>query len=261
MPVPIVPVNVKNDYKNENQKPLELSFLSNYMPKEASYRSYMVSDTDAENIMKIWLKAKKIDKDTFEVKSISDIDNNIILRLKSRGLISGSTEKVKLTAKGRSVIKTMSLGESNNFLKKRKEKSYTEILANMDKKGKQGYRIAQDNIYSEHSHLLTLVAQNLPYDVEKFVQLLNDLQSHFGKGEVFHGDINQYYEFADEALGTCWIQVYYNHDKNNIAIEKYYENEFLNDEKARTAYVDYNEENIEYVKQEIIKVINLLLND
>ena len=40
------------------------------------------------------------------------------------------------------VITTMSLGEQSQFEKKRQNKSYTEILASMDKRGKKGYRSA-----------------------------------------------------------------------------------------------------------------------
>jgi hypothetical protein len=257
MPIPILPVNIKNEMVNENNKPLEISFLSNSLSKESSFGSTMVSDKDADDVMKIWLNAKKIDQDTFEIKSIN-IDNNVLLRLKSRGLISGSTETIKLTSKGKSVIKTMSLGESNNFLKKRKEKSYTEILASMDKRGKKGYRIAESNVFSEHSHLITLVSQN-DQNVYPIAKLMDDLKEHFGKGEVFHGNTNHYYEVSDESLEVFWIQVYYDKWKNNICVDKYYENEFMQNQQGRQSCIQYEENNIETIKQEVIKIINHLM--
>jgi len=156
MPVPIGLVNGKPN-RPESKGLLDISFLAQHIPtKEASNISITLSDKDAEALMKIWLNAKKVDNDTFVVEESVGLKNKDLLRLKSRGLISGGTEKVKFTSKGRTVISTMALGESNNFLKNKKEKSYTEILASMNKKGKKGYRIA--SVYDENSHLLNMAA-------------------------------------------------------------------------------------------------------
>jgi hypothetical protein len=130
---------------------LDISFLATHMPKEAGNISTTVADKDADALMKIWLHAKKSDKDKYDVVDI-DLDNKEILRLKSRGFISGSSKEIKFTSKGKTIISTMSLGESNSFLKSKKNKSYTEILASMNKKGKKGYRIA--GVFDENSHLI-----------------------------------------------------------------------------------------------------------
>jgi serine protease inhibitor len=64
-----------------------------------------------------------------------------IIRLKSRGLITGGVNEVNFTKRGKIVITTMSLSEPNKFQTNATEKSYKEILASMDKKNKKGYRI------------------------------------------------------------------------------------------------------------------------
>ena len=155
MPIPIGLVSGQKDGP-ENNALMDVSFLFNHMnTKEASGLSRDVVDKDAADLMKIWLHAKKINKDTFAIKGI-DLDNKDLLRLKARGLVSGGTDSVKFTSKAKTVILTMALGENNDFLKNKKEKSYTEILASMDKRGKKGYRIA--SMFDENSHLLNLKA-------------------------------------------------------------------------------------------------------
>ena len=57
------------------------------------------------------------------------------------GFLTGGVDEVKLTRSGKIVITTMALGEVNSFAKAKQQKSYTEILASMDKRGKKGYRI------------------------------------------------------------------------------------------------------------------------
>ena len=70
--------------------------------------------------------------------------NNDILRLKTLGLLSGDDETVRLTARGREVIKTLVLNEENQFGSRRAHKPYTEILAEMQRgKGRRPVRLAQ----------------------------------------------------------------------------------------------------------------------
>jgi hypothetical protein len=153
MPIPIGLVN-QNTLQTEPQAEglLDISFLANHIPKEASDFSVTVADKDANVLMEIWLNAEKSSNETYKVANI-DVANKELIRLKSRGLLSGNTNEVKFTEKGRKVISTMSLGENNLFLKNRKDKSYTEILASMNKRGKKGYRIAC--VFDEHSHLVS----------------------------------------------------------------------------------------------------------
>ena len=152
MPIPIGLVNGTPEAP-ENRGMLDISFLANHVPtKEASASMATLADKDAKDLMNIWLKAEKLDNDTFALNDEVGIVNKDLIRLKARGFLSGGTDKVKFTPRAKTVISTMALGENNNFLQKRKEKSYSEILASMDKKGKKGFRIAFD----ENSHLLNL---------------------------------------------------------------------------------------------------------
>lgn len=156
MPVPIKLINNNNfsDEKNEDRNVMDVSFLANSinnLQKTSSY--YYVSDKDAEVIMDIWLNSSKKDDDTYSLSKTSNITNNDVLRLKSRGLLTGGAKEVKFTEKAKKVICTMTLGESNKFLSTRKNKSYTEILASMNKKDKSGYRIPK---FSSYSHLLNI---------------------------------------------------------------------------------------------------------
>ena len=154
MPIPIGLVNGKPE-KPENNGLLDVSFLANYMPTvEASSPMVTLADKDANDIMNIWLHAKKINKDTFVISNDMGLTNKDLIRLKSRGLISGGTEKIKFTSRAKTVVSTMTLGENNKFLEQQKTKSYSEILASMDKRGKAGFRIA--NVFDENSHLLNL---------------------------------------------------------------------------------------------------------
>jgi len=142
MPVPIGLVNGKPE-PPENNSFLDMSFLANLPPTvEASNSSFELPDKDASDLMEIWLKAKKIDKDTFMINENVDLNNKDLIRLKARGLIKGGTEKISFTPRAKTVITTMTLGENNAFLNKKKEKSYSEILASMDKRGKKGFRTA-----------------------------------------------------------------------------------------------------------------------
>jgi len=153
MPIPIATVGSQPE-EVENNHFLDFSFLANHVPvKEASFNSVVLADQDADQLMKIWLKSEKVAKDTFRISS-SEIDNKDLLRLKSRGFLCGGIDEVKFTAKAKTVISMMALGESNNFLKNKKDKSYSEILASVSKKGKKGYRMAE--AYDENSHLINL---------------------------------------------------------------------------------------------------------
>lgn len=140
MPVPIGLVGGGISQQPSNNGLLDASFLVHNIPAEDDGINVVASNKNADDLMKIWLNAKRIGNDTLELKGL-DIDNRDLIRLKARGLITGGMDTVKLTQKGKSVVSTMSLGESNAFLKKKKNKSYTEILASMDKRNKKGYRI------------------------------------------------------------------------------------------------------------------------
>lgn len=130
-----LPVN-----KTENNFQVDYSFLLDGLSHVAG-KSVMVSDKDADLLMKIWSGGKTSGCKTYKVSS--DICDRDFSRLKSNGLINGNTDSFELTEKGKKVITVMTLGESNNFLKNQKRKNYTEILASNNKRGKPGYRIAE----------------------------------------------------------------------------------------------------------------------
>lgn len=158
MPIPIRPVgNTGNQEENKVESQFDYSILLSGFPKtDSNTRIVTASDSDASMLLELWARSEKTDKDMLKISKESSLSSNDIIRLKSHGLITGGTEEVKLTGRGKAVITTMVLGENNNFLKDKKQKSYTEILASMSKKGKPGYRIPT---ISASSHLIRLPKQ------------------------------------------------------------------------------------------------------
>lgn len=140
MPIPIKPVG---ESQKNNIESMDYSFLLNAFPKDCKDEKKMViaCDKDASMLLELWSKSEKVGNDTIKIGKDLKLSSTDIIRLKSHGLITGGSEEVKLTNRGKAVITTMALGENNNFLKVKKEKSYTEILASIDKRGKKGYRI------------------------------------------------------------------------------------------------------------------------
>ena len=146
MPVPIRPIRDNEDKRDYNGLIMDYSFLTN-IPQENSKRIVEASNTDADTIVEIWTKADRVSENTYSIKN-SNISNSDIVRLKSKGFISANGDEISFTSRGKTIITTMALGENNAFLNGQNKKSYKEILASMDKKGKNGYRIpkfAADN--------------------------------------------------------------------------------------------------------------------
>lgn len=145
MPFPIQPVNAKQS--QENNTNVDYSFLKQYIPDENFQKTsgfQIVSNKDADNLMKIWLSGDK--KENYEFNLPDNlIHSSDLSRLKINGLVQSSGNKCKITEKGKKVITTMTLAEQNQFLRTKKDKKYTEILASISKKGKKGYRIAFDS--------------------------------------------------------------------------------------------------------------------
>jgi len=137
MPVPIMPIP---DNRNDFRGSIDYSFLFNQ--PSSSKKKVIASDKDAKILFDLWTKGKKGNyKDEIIVDSSLDISSRDIMRLKTKGFLTGGTKEVKFTNRGKTVISTMALGEVNRFEKKKQDKSYTEILASMDKRGKKGYRV------------------------------------------------------------------------------------------------------------------------
>ena len=144
MPVPIKP---NSDYsRDKTSSGVDYSMLFNMTPKK---KTVTASNNDASILFDLWTKCERSNTpDELKISSSMQINPKDIMRLKALGFIQGSGDQVQFTKKGKIVITTMSLGEESQFDKKRQDKSYTEILASMSKKNKQGYRIpkfASDN--------------------------------------------------------------------------------------------------------------------
>lgn len=131
MPIPIM-LN-KNPDGNSVQ-PIDYSFLMQSL--NTPNRSVTAGNAEASMIYKMWEVGGNKNRNSIKITSdmgISDVD---IQKLKDRGFIAGSKDDMKLTSRGRSVIVTMILAEPNRFSEASKKKSYTEILASTNAKGK-----------------------------------------------------------------------------------------------------------------------------
>lgn len=135
MPVPIRSIQDKSVEKGSG---MDYSFLFNALEKTNTKKVVMASNKDADLLYQIWLKSEKKEGNYFKA---NDVARNDILRLKANGFLDEENESIKFTKKGQMVITTMALAEPNSFAKDRQRKDYNEILANMDKRGKPGYRI------------------------------------------------------------------------------------------------------------------------
>lgn len=150
MPVPIMPI--KDNPKDDNGRN-DYSFLLNLSPTSAPKKKQVhASNKDASLLFEIWASSDKASKESpIKISEGLGITSREIMRLKTMGFLTGTSSEVKFTGRGKAVITTMALGETNKFEKSRQEKSYTEILASMSKRGKPGYRSAQYSLNNSNS--------------------------------------------------------------------------------------------------------------
>ena len=139
MPVPIMRVP---DKQQDKKTTIDYSFLLNtpVTPK----KTVVASNKDAALLFELWANGEKIE-DTIKINPTPNITAKDILRLKTLGFLVGDVTAVRFTRKGKLVITTMALGEKSEFEKNREPKSYTEILASMNKRGKKGFRTASSD--------------------------------------------------------------------------------------------------------------------
>jgi len=140
-----VPIRINNhDHKNDDEKSpiMDFSVLLSGIPNDKPMKKIAASDKDAKLLFEIWSASQKINETTYKVSSSSSVSSRDLIRLKTLGLIQGDKDTVSFTDRGKVVVSTMALGEPNKFEEKRQDKSYSEILASMDKRKKKGYRIA-----------------------------------------------------------------------------------------------------------------------
>ena len=135
MPIPIRP---RQD-SNEDNSFVDYSFLTRQLPN-IDRKRVTASNNDASALMKIWTDASN-DGDQFVISADLGLSQRDITRLKTYGLLAGSSDKVSFTERGKKILTVMTLGEVNKFEKGKVEKSYLEIMASMDLRGKSGYRI------------------------------------------------------------------------------------------------------------------------
>lgn len=137
MPIPLRPNHEQPEQFGQLNTSIDFSFLLNDYDNRTK-KTVTASNQDAKLLMDIWSKADKTSTDTYKI-GVLEANSRDIMRLKTLGFITGGTEEVKFTNRGKTVIKTMALGETNQFDKNKKDKSYTEILASM-KPAKTGLR-------------------------------------------------------------------------------------------------------------------------
>ena len=146
-----IPINLNNSNSDGNHY-VDYSFLENlglessFTPAPAAPKNVVTaSNQDAASLYKLWERSDNSlagEFDLNEIKESTDLSARDITRLKTMGFISESSNKVKITERGRKVLVTMTLSEPNNFQLKAQKKPYNEILAGMDRKKKGGLRCA-----------------------------------------------------------------------------------------------------------------------
>jgi len=139
-----IPIRINSQYpeansNNENNVVMDFSILMSDIPEEGKMKKVAASNKDAKLLFEIWSECERKTNDTFKIAS-SGINTRDIMRLKTLGFIHGTLDTVTFTNRGKTVVCTMALGEPNKFEQAREEKSYSEILASMDKRNKPGYR-------------------------------------------------------------------------------------------------------------------------
>ena len=147
MPVPIVPNHMPTQDAPQGPPGIEppayqqidVGMLSNLLPKPKK-DNQKVSSSDAGLLFRFWKNADEGEDESYTVPQC--FSNSELLRLKSMGFLSGDTDVVKLTARGKEVIKNIVLNEENAYESTRVHKPYTEILAEMDAAKKAGIRTA-----------------------------------------------------------------------------------------------------------------------
>jgi len=164
MPIPIR-INNNNSGSdmgaNESNIMIDFSVLMSDIPQEAKMQKVAASNKDAKLLFEIWSECEKENRDTFKIAS-TGINSRDLIRLKTLGFIHGNLETVTFTTKGKTVVCTMALGEPNKFEQARQDKSYSEILASMDKRNKPGYRTPKYASTTETPVDATPIMEDMP---------------------------------------------------------------------------------------------------
>jgi len=144
MPVPIRPLIDQRGEQGQQGSLLsniDFSTLLDFDLSPKKSKEVYASNKDAAILFQLWAESEKPQNGIVKVQYSNNITKSDVIRLKTQGFITGGVEEVAFTKKGRKVITTMALGETNKFEGQRQEKPYSEILASMNKRNKPGYRI------------------------------------------------------------------------------------------------------------------------
>ena len=143
-----IPISLIND--NYSSRSFDLSCLINsnslldavFDKKDTKENKKVVvaSDTDASILMDIWKVGTKTGE--YRYRNSSNISENDFTILKQKGFIEGNRDNFSITWRGQRIIKHMTLAENNAFLKTKKQKKYTEIMASSVATKKTGYKLA-----------------------------------------------------------------------------------------------------------------------
>ena len=86
--------------------------------------------------------------------------------------------------------------------------------------------------------------------------IINKIYEIMNKGQVKIDNLGiPDFEYRDETLGTCYVNVYYKRSENKIKIDKYYESESLQDSLGKSLEVDINKDNPDVTVATIIKIL------
>lgn len=153
MPVPILPMNAKDDDKRPRNLAdpadydgVDVGLLQGLLRSQNTSQNIKISDSDASLLFKFWKEGKVVEGNTNSVEVPDEFSNNDVLRLKALGFVAGNdTKVVKFTQRAKDVIKTLVLNEENALDSNKVEKPYNEIIAENEKRKSGGIRLALDS--------------------------------------------------------------------------------------------------------------------
>lgn len=102
---------------------------------------------------------------------------------------------------------------------------------------------------------MTTLSKIVDFVLRKVSESRKGAYNYAPNGRILNGSV----EFSDEAMGTAYYQIMFSQNKNAFSIERYYENENLNNEYAMTKYVPMDMENPQASVDAIQSVIDNML--
>jgi hypothetical protein len=87
--------------------------------------------------------------------------------------------------------------------------------------------------------------------------VINDLSKRLGK-EVNGNSprmLSRNIEWMDEALGQSYVQIYYDETSNSMCVERYYENEFQQEEHGRVLRWTFDPANVNAMVEKAVAAV------